>query len=488
MKLNEQLNWILECPASEVINKKQELSKVEYLEWYEQNSENRRTQNKALVKAIGQTCNAAGWSTLNLDQENTDDLLQKIKYFCGQRGYLLRGEYIRRFSGLDSEWYKLNPSSGIINLQSAPNTPWTKRVYATKAYQNKGQHLLKGGMIPMVSESFREVCIRHDIQCGDFCWIEDKGQYRSEQYFLMYPQNMIHQFALPPNLGYCKDKDTIAYCPFTKELQSSYEKLGGWLPQLHGIMDQLSVGPRSIPNAYPRLKMPKSGFAYVCWDSTWSIDETSAFREIYVDTLIHKSTANILIEEKVLSKKQLSEVLLYDELPDGYQERKSIEVPLPSAQYRIAMLEKHDAFIEHDKRLPQCATEKEALQLLRKAKYHRKDEMSKGMKRESVSTLHATAYEPLAPYYSIENGGVISDEYELLPHEKAQLATTELRRNTENEDELFSDEIGSIFAVCPDGDVLMLLNSGQVIRCSHAEPVSIEEWPSLAQFFVDCIE
>ena len=61
------------------------------------------------------------------------------------------------------------------------------------------------------------------------------------------------------------------------------------------------------------------------------------------------------------------------------------------------------------------------------------------------------------------------------------------------EGELAAEELleippkGSVIAICPDGDRILHLNEGSVIRFSHEAPEINVQWPSLPQFIVDAI-
>ena len=46
---------------------------------------------------------------------------------------------------------------------------------------------------------------------------------------------------------------------------------------------------------------------------------------------------------------------------------------------------------------------------------------------------------------------------------------------------------GQLIAKCPDGDTVLLCKNNVVVRFSHETPEVVEQWPSLAQFFVDAI-
>ena len=46
---------------------------------------------------------------------------------------------------------------------------------------------------------------------------------------------------------------------------------------------------------------------------------------------------------------------------------------------------------------------------------------------------------------------------------------------------------GVVIAKCADGDTVLLLADGAVIRFSHEAPEEINRWPSLPQFVADAI-
>ena len=98
-----------------------------------------------------------------------------------------------------------------------------------------------------------------------------------------------------------------------------------------------------------------------------------------------------------------------------------------------------------------------------------------------------TRYAPLVPYYLIANGGILSDEYQLFSYENARTEQAALTEKRKEEELLESLPQGVVFAHCADGDHILLCEDGKVIRFSHEEPISIAEWPSLAQFIVEAI-
>ena len=105
-----------------------------------------------------------------------------------------------------------------------------------------------------------------------------------------------------------------------------------------------------------------------------------------------------------------------------------------------------------------------------------------------MERLAGTPYEPLAPYYGVTNGAWLGEgEYEILSYERSENETEEYLSDLKKE-ELWTNLLeGIAFGICGNGDRLILLLDGKVIRASHEAPEILEEWPSVAQFFCDII-
>ena len=110
------------------------------------------------------------------------------------------------------------------------------------------------------------------------------------------------------------------------------------------------------------------------------------------------------------------------------------------------------------------------------------------MKRTLAPALDGTAWEPLKSYYLLADGGALSDEYELLSYGESQAATEVFHADMAEEGLLEEPPEGIAFVRCADGDKVVLRPDGTVARFSHEGPEVCEDWPSLAQFFVDTAE
>lgn len=462
MRFTEKLSWILDSRSSKYDEKHYQI-------------------NIDFVHSIGLKCDSVGWCDIDLSTPEADDILSAIEKFCKENNLLARGWYTREFADFDSEWYSLKcppPGSGSTGVEKVEDELGKiLKISSISAYQNKEQPILGWADASMVSEKIYEACLNHGID-ADFCWVKDTGRYASSQYFYFYPSHSLSSLAWDDGLSYSEKSKGIfkSYYP-DKQVYDRYEQLGGMLPRLSEIFYDLRV---SLPNCYPAAEFPQNGFT----QAYWTADNCGSAR---YKLLVHKRTAEMLIDEKVLSSKNLVPVLLYDEVPAGYAEAKTVHCPKPNGKYISDMLGKYQKFklIEKPARK---ATEKEALATLRKAKSQRKENFAKGLKKTVAPSLEGTAYEPLLPYYLLTNGGHLDGEgeYELLSYEVSAAVTEEFFADMAKE-ELAKVPECIVFARCANGDRILLFRDSKVERFSHEEPVSVEEWNSIAQFFADSI-
>ena len=180
----------------------------------------------------------------------------------------------------------------------------------------------------------------------------------------------------------------------------------------------------------------------------------------------------------------LPDCYLAGEVPGGYTLAETSPVPHPRQAFLDAMLAEYEALKNTPRPLRQM-TEKDALKILRLAKKERKDDFRKALPKAKKEALADTAYAPLMPYYSVANGGFLSDEYQLLSCDEALAENEEFHRALAAE-ELADKPIGVVIGKCADGDAILLCGS-DVIRFSHEAPETTAQWPSLHQFIVDAI-
>ena len=158
----------------------------------------------------------------------------------------------------------------------------------------------------------------------------------------------------------------------------------------------------------------------------------------------------------------------------------------PTSQFMNMMLDEYEK-LKNTPRPIRMVSEKDALKMLRLAKKERKEDFLKALPKSKGEALLNTAYNVLLPYYSVTDGCFLSDEYEFLSSTKAMKANEAFQESLSKEELLDVQPEGIVIGQCPDGDTILLYNNGTVARFSHEEPVVVEQWPTLAQFFVDAI-
>ena len=256
--------------------------------------------------------------------------------------------------------------------------------------------------------------------------------------------------------------------------------LGGSLPRLTRVFYDLAA---SLPCCYLASELPSGGFssAYEAPGSKYNV----GFQRI----LVHRAQAEILLQQKALQPSMLTPVPVLDTFPSGYTAEERTHQPVPAQSVRIELHRAYDKLKATDRPV-RMVTEKEAVKLLRTAKKDRKADFGKALPKAKAEELADTAWAPLIPYWLIAQSGYISDEYEyeLLSPDRAA-GETEAYHNAMQAEELVADKpVGVVIAVCADGDKVLLLRDGAVIRFSHEAPETVNRWPSLAQFITDAIQ
>lgn len=448
MNYTEKLDWILDKKGKHL------------------NSDEEYKQNIDFVHSLGLKCDCVGWSKLDFNDPNVDELLDKIKTFCKTKGWSSRCCYTRNFTDVKSDWFELkhvgfkdNTTADLIETTAEDGSKIS--FWSIRAYHETSTNPKRFGGDFYVSERFRNACIKNQIKGIDFCWVPDKGKYESAQYFIPYIQQKI------PRIFCCKQLKKTDFIKISL--------LGGNLPKIAKQFDELQF--TFFQDCFLAEDMPESGIAY-------AYNEEGNFSHI----LIHKDTAELLIQQKALSPDSLTPAPIFDKKPGGYSAIVTQNMPRPKQEFIDEMLLGYEK-LKSTPRPVRQVSEKEALKALRKAKSNRKEDFGKRMPKQQNEALADTEYSALAPYYLVANGGYLSDEgeYEFLSYDAAIEANNEFKENLAKEELLEQKPDGVVFANCADGDVVLYLKDGSVIRFSHEEPEAICQWKSLAQFFFDAI-
>ncbi len=445
MQYKESLLWILDKDCKHASLKDQE---------------KKFKANIDFVHSLGLKCDCVGWCRIDLGRPDIDSILAKIEDFCRRESWGVRAWYSREFTG-DSDWFALkatefkdNATADRINIPTADDSSF--RICRIKAYADLAPGPRRNLETVAVPERFRQVCIQQNIPC-DFFWLEDKGKWEGTQYFCIVPTLSVPRAAVS---GYRHREENPP---------EMFENLGGMLPRVMELCYDL--WDVDLPQAFRSCDLPETGIVCAYLPRPGNL--------IPPTILIHRSTAELLIEHKALSWKHLMPVPVAEEFPAGYAVRETSPLRLPTEDYIAKGIAQYEA-LKANPRPVRLVSEKDALKLLRAAKKDRKEDFSKGLtKLESDS--------PLLPYWKIAGSGWLSDEYELLSPASSEERTAAFHANLAAEELLETKPQGTVIAICPDGDNCLLTPAGTVERWSHEAPEVTEAWPTLPQFFADTL-
>ena len=451
MKYIEDVHWILDKPGTTIHNQDEQFR-----------------ENIAFVHSLGKKCDCVGWSNLRWDDPQADAILEKIVAFCKENGWTARGLYTREYTDFDTDWFEIdgadfkdNTFGEYISVPSQDGG--TVKICSMKAYRELSVAPKSWGGSLYVPERFYYAYRESEMTGLDFCWAKDTGKYAAQQYFEIFGTERIPQVAVAWDL---KNQDL-------RKLGAD----GGWLPQLGEVFDKWTQ--LNLPYCYRKEDMPAGGIAYAY------IPRTFSCCGLY-QVLIHKDVAQQLLQEKAIPAGALKPVPVLDTIPSGYALRATSDCPRPTGEYMEQRLLDCEALKKKTRPLWQIS-EKEALKALRKAKADRKEDFGKKLSKVKAEALAATKHELLLPYYGIANGGYLSDEYRFLSVEESVAEEKEFYNLLDGEGLLEIRPEGIVIGTCADGDRVLLLQDGAVIRFSHEMPETTEQWPSLAQFIVEAI-
>lgn len=454
MKYSEELLWILDEPGG--------LART--LE-----AQNKTFQiRKNFAHKLNLKCDCVGWCKMDLSNPRTPEILSNISMFCKENGWRARGLYTRKYVELESDWYELVPTYFKDNTpcdRIETVTKNNKKIYTRviRAFHELSPSPKMWGDDIYVPERFRNFCIQNNLDDLEFCWAKDTGKYEAEQYFHVYGNRLVPQIAVDYDLKKSNIKLISA--------------AGGWLPEIANVFHELQQV--NLQDCYLVDDLPDSGIAYVYIPPTFS----SIGRHTI---LLHKDIVQSLVKQKILPLSALKPAAVVNSLPGGYSLKQTQEIERPTSQFMNVMLVEYER-LKNAVRPIREVSEKDALKMLRLAKKERKEDFQKALSQSKSETLLSTDYFALTPYYRVADGCLLSEEYEFLSSMKAMKENEEFQESLSNEELLDTKPEGIVIGRCPDGDAILLCNDGKVVRFSHEEPVAVEQWPTLAQFFVDAI-
>ena len=448
---------------------------IDGLKKKELSDEERYARNRAFSRSLGLKSDCVGWTEMNPSETDYISVFEKATDFCKKNGCKIRGYYRCRPDNPESEWFFIKAahmksdyrSEKFIDMNSETIIP------LITAYKETADILVPN----LVSERFVDVYKKHNMTGLRFCWAKDTGKYASKQYFYLFGENILTKGAMPFELDYkpYNRKGLLNLLLDKKKIAKKYDSIGGVLPEIYKYYYDFTVETFSY---FPKDELPSSGFVLF-----------RDYKFVHPKMLVHRDTAKILLEEKIIKPENLEPAMLYGEIPISHKEEPFYPHPMPGENFFKKRDIEYKIFSSVEKPLRKV-TEKQALSALRKAKKENGEYLDKKISKEKAEEISKTEWAFLVPYYLVTAGGSFSNgEYHLLQFDEATDFNREYAEDLENDDtarDILPE--GTVFGICADGDKIIKLDDGKVIRVSHEEPEILEEWPSVAQFIFDCAE
>lgn len=457
----ETLLWILDGPSHDAWDEDENKERIDF------------------VHSIGQKCDCVGWSELNLNQDDAENILSQIQAFCKEKGWKARGWYTREYLSDYAEWYCLNgdywkdnecaDSNETVPLDGTSSIGLPK----IKAYTILDNGPKRDYKYYYVSDQFRKKCDSAGIGGIRYCWIKDIGKYQGEQYFMIAPEIQVPHLMRDLRYSYTvSSQKQVKHHPVYGKIVA----LGGWLPRIAEIFYDLTI---ALPTSYLKKDMPAEGIGYAFIGQTF----TDAGKN---EILFRKDVAQKLVEIRALPKCALKPVFVCEEPIPGYVFADTEPILFPNDRIVQERMNEY-RMLQSKERPARIIGLKDAVRLLRKSKKERPEDYGKSLSKPVREKILQTAFAPLEPYYAVCGSGYLSDEYELLHFDTAVLETEEFHREMAAEELVFSDVSGSVFAKCPDGDRIVLSASGEVLRMSHEKSTAINRWKDLHHFIAEAL-
>lgn len=311
---------------------------------------------------------------------------------------------------------------------------------------------------------FREDVVKALIENGfdsaEYLWIPDIGHFKAKQYYNVFPKHLI---------PYCYENiySTIEFNINAEDFKSLGESV-------YTIAKNCSILDVSLPTAVEKSLLPDCDFAGIYSKLTQ-----------HHRLLVRKRCRDFLIKNNLAKPEFFEPIIVVENItqekakPLMYMESGRF-TPIPqNIKDEIEQLYKKHCEKVKPKRV---ATEKTALQSLRNAKRENDEFFGK---RASEKFLSDALDERLIPYYKVANGGVLSDEYTFLSIEEAKNKTADfwVIQNLENNDIIPEGSI--IFGTAADGEVIILMPDGKVVRYQQGEISFSYEWNNIQSFFTE---
>lgn len=427
--------------------------------------------SRNFLKNLGLKGDYVGWCEL---KKLSPDFLKELFLKAKEEKLRVRGIYkLTLTPEFESEWYELEgvPVPRSLDIDERENYTHEGKTYYLSSIR-------AFAMPKNVAATTRTLC---DFACfredtvnalqengfsgAEFIWIPDIGKFKApHQYYSAFPKTLLPYCY--ENIYDCLDYD-IKSADFKNLSESAYI-----------IAKNCNALTLDLPLAVERKLLPDCDFAGIYSPLTQ-----------HHRLLVRKNCRDFLIKKGFLKPEHFESVIVIEDSVSENNAKPLLLIksgnfkPIPQ-KIKNEIEEKYKKHLKKEKPL-RVASEKLALQSLRLAK---KDNAEYFGKRASVKLLQNVTDERLIPYYKVANGGVISDEYTFYSIEETAKETAEFHKIQALENTDIIPQNAVVFGTAADGEKIILLPDGKVVRYQQGETGFNFTWDNLPCFFTETIE
>ncbi|MBQ8586336.1 MAG: hypothetical protein IJ452_08670 [Butyricicoccus sp.] len=423
--------------------------------------------SRAFARELGCRSDSVGWA----HKENvTPEFMDELEGMTQKTGAELRGGMgIYLSEPLESGWYRLHMEYGAEDGWAWERFRW-EEYPEEKPVIRQFKSYLAAPAYPIMAGIHDEVCyvpehVKTALQnlCGDavdFLWLEDIGRYEAVQYYNLLPKTMLKS---------CLGGFDCVKAPCRGARTAAAACFGETAARLSRLFGELMI---SLEFGVYRSWLPDSGI-------TGFIKNTENVREL----LLRQDIRNGLIAAGVCKESDFEPLRVFEDDDPCACDWPEVEGCLPVVPEVVrSELERRHAKLMKKKRPKRTATEKTALKALRLLK---KEDPGNFGKRIPPAVSEQLTVPQLLPYYKLSNGFSFA-EYDIFRAEELTEKTAELLQMQESEN-FALDDLVAAFGYS-DGEWLLLLTDGRVVRYAVGDPLWIAEWPTLAMFMQETAE
>ena len=425
--------------------------------------------NRRFMNELGFKSDLVGWMNVcNIEESQFAKILQKAEE---EKVKLRTIVDVTLHDDESIEWYILQDLPYIeLNEKKIPGKD--KYIDTVKGYKLRN-HMYNTSGTCLISHKVKTLFEEISLKGYHVKWIVDSGRYASNPYYELYLEECIDGYfggSVDQNIIKKSKKELLAFLePFPNVASSIIEH----------YPKRIDVMMMSVPMIVNRSLLDGKDIIRV--DNHYLVSRK--VKECLVNCrLISASVFEPVLlcndDEKFILFNDCSE---YTKLHEALRKKNDFVEDTDVEQYRIQQYELYNNSVRPKYEI----TETMALRLLRMEKREYPQFFQKGVKKEE--TLK-DAIGLLKSVYKISNGFYVGDEYQIYSVGERILAQKEFDCDYQKEQLTNAADNAKVIGKTADGEWLILLEDGKVVRYPMGEFTYVETWDSFWMFLEEAIE